>query len=242
MATTVYRLKDGTRIPSVTTILGDVIAKPQLIAWANRIGLQGIKYGEYMDELADIGTAAHELAKCSLSGRAPVLPNLNPDQLTQATNCFLKFQDWQAQHRYKVLHVEHKMVSEELGYGGTTDAVCEFYGPIIEEQALADTPLNPGPGIIELWDFKTGKAIYDDYGYQLAAYARAARESGLQIQRVRVIRIGRNEDEGFEQVVIDGKTLELYWSVFLHALHIYRAKRELEYMSRGGGRFAASRN
>lgn len=231
MATTVYRLKDGTRVPSVTTILGDVLAKPALIAWANKLGLQGIKVGEQLDELADIGTAAHELAKSALSGRPPALPHLNDDQLTQATICYGKFVDWQSQHRFEVIDVEAKLISEELGYGGTTDALCRFY----------DGP-DAAVGVMELWDFKTGKAIYDDHFFQLAAYARAARENGYMIQRVRLIRIGRNEDEGFEQVTVDGKKLELYWSVFLHCLHIYRTKRELEYLARGGGRFAASAN
>ena len=237
MATTTYRLKDGTRIPSVTTILGAVIAKPALVAWANKLGLQGIKVGEQLDELADIGTAVHELAKASLSNRAPKLPYLNPDQLTLATNCYHKFIDWQTQHSYRVVDVESKLISEELGYGGTTDAICEFYGTVATQQTTESA--REAVGVLELWDFKTGKAIYDDYLFQLAAYARAARENGHQVQRIRIIRIGRNEDEGFEQIVVEGKKLELAWTVFLHALHIYRAQRELEYLSRGGGRFAA---
>jgi len=242
MATTIYRLKDGTRVPSVTTILGAVIAKPALVGWANKLGLQGIKVGEQLDELADIGTAVHELAKASLSNRAPNLPVLNPDQLTLATNCYNKFTEWQAQHKYEPLDVEMKLISEELGYGGTTDALCNFYGRLDEPtESNGGVPLNPSIGVLELWDFKTGKAIYDDYLFQLAAYARAARENGHNVQRIRIIRIGRNEDEGFEQIVVDGKKLELAWTVFLHALHIYRAQHELEYLSRGGGKFAASK-
>jgi hypothetical protein len=38
---TIYKLADGSRVPGVTTIVG-MKAKPQLIDWANRIGLEGI--------------------------------------------------------------------------------------------------------------------------------------------------------------------------------------------------------
>ena len=38
---TVYKTKDGKRVPGVTTILG-VINKPALVRWANNLGLQGI--------------------------------------------------------------------------------------------------------------------------------------------------------------------------------------------------------
>ena len=33
---TVYRLKDGTKVPGVTTILNATINKPALIKWANQ--------------------------------------------------------------------------------------------------------------------------------------------------------------------------------------------------------------
>ena len=36
-----YKLADGTQVPGVTTITGQ-LNKPALIIWANRLGLQGI--------------------------------------------------------------------------------------------------------------------------------------------------------------------------------------------------------
>ena len=40
-AHTQYKLVDGTKVPSVTTVLG-ILNKPALVKWANNLGLQGI--------------------------------------------------------------------------------------------------------------------------------------------------------------------------------------------------------
>ena len=52
---TVYKTKDGKRVPGVTTILG-VINKPALVRWANNLGLQGIDSTNYVDATARCGT------------------------------------------------------------------------------------------------------------------------------------------------------------------------------------------
>lgn len=74
-------------------------------------------------------------------------------------------------------------------------------------------------------DFKTGKAIYDEYFVQLAAYVNLLRENGYAVDNVRILRIGRDETEGFEErVVADTST---YFKIFASLLTVYYAKKEV---------------
>jgi hypothetical protein len=212
LPTTIYRLADGTRVPSVTTILDAVLAKPALVSWANKLGLQGIRVHEYVDDLADVGAAVHELCKSSLTGRKPNLPPLSPDQLQQATTCFSKFLDWRNTQDVEVLRAEQPLVSESLRYGGTIDVIVR----------------RRQDGVTAIWDFKTGRAVYDDHLFQVSGYAHLARENGYDVTEAWIVRVGRSEDEGFEAVRFGIEKLQLGWAVFKHARAIYDIKRELE--------------
>jgi hypothetical protein len=204
----------------VTTILNRVLAKPGLVQWANRLGLEGKRVDDEVNSAADVGTAVHELARAEIAGRKPVLPPLSPDQLQQATNSFSKFLDWRKARRVQVIATERSLVSESMCYGGTVDAVVQDF----DDEELT------------IWDFKTGRAIYDEHLFQVAGYAHLCRENGMPVSSAWVIRFGKTEDEGFEAVRFDLPKLELGWRVFQHCAHIYRLLQELDYMSRGGGR------
>ncbi len=67
---TVYKTKDGQRVPSVTTILG-ILNKPALLDWAWRCGCDGINYKAIRDNAADIGTLAHYMIMTYLRGEKP---------------------------------------------------------------------------------------------------------------------------------------------------------------------------
>jgi hypothetical protein len=210
MATTVYRLRDGTRVPSVTTVLAE-LNKPALVSWANKLGLSGIKVNEYRDSLADVGTAVHELAKSHLAAREPKLPSLDESQLEMATRSFEKFLAWSDNHEINPLVVERPLVSELHRYGGTPDALCVIDGRVC------------------IVDFKTGRAVYDDFGFQVAGYEQLFSENGYPtVQKAVIVRIGRDEDEGFDVVEWGRSKLELYREVFLDALHIYHVKRVID--------------
>ena len=85
-----YELKDGTWVPGITTIL-QIKNKPQLVPWANKLGLEGIEVGKYVDELADIGTIAHERIKCFLKNEEFDTSDFTENQLKCAEPCFDKF-------------------------------------------------------------------------------------------------------------------------------------------------------
>ncbi len=197
---TVYRAVDGRRLPSVTTVLS-VLNKPALIKWAHGLGLKGIDLTGYVDELASIGTLAHKMILNHLSGETTETSSYTSEQVDLAENCFLKYLTWEKEHAVEPLMVETPLVSNDLMFGGTPD----FYGMV--------------DGQTTLIDFKTGKAIYKDYWYQLGGY------SLLLAQRpscYRILNIGRSEDERFVEetrVSIDRER-----EIFLHCLAIHKLK------------------
>ena len=206
-AHTVYKLSDGkTRVPGATTICG-LLNKPYLVKWANNLGLEGISSTDYTDEAANIGTLAHAMVQADLQGTELNMNQYSPDQVDQAENALISFFEWKKHHELMPIRCEAKLVSDQYRYGGTIDCYCMLDG-------------RP-----TLLDFKTGKAIYEDYFLQLAAYKNLLEELKLPVEEVRILRIGRQENEGFEDRLVDNT--EKYFEIFKHLLEVYYLKREL---------------
>ena len=206
-AHTVYKATDGTRVPGVTTILG-ILNKPALIKWANNLGLQGIDSTKYRDEMADIGTLAHKMIVDYFNKAKTDTTDYSKNQIELAENCLLSFWEWEREHKIKVIMAEKTLVSEEFGFGGTIDCYC----------LLDDKPT--------LLDFKTGKAIYPEMFYQLAAYSQLLSEARHPIAVARILRIGRDNDEGFEERLVADTTKHL--ELFKHCLAIYNLQKEIK--------------
>lgn len=205
-AHTIYKLADGKRVPGVTTILG-VLNKPALVSWANKLGLEGIDSTKYVDESARIGTLAHYLVQCDLTGEIPDLSNYGAFEIDKAENSLLSYYEWKKTKDIVAIKNEMPLVSEEYGYGGTIDCLCTLNG--------------------ETWllDFKTGKAIYPEMLTQLAAYMQLLKENGYEVKKARILRIGRDETEGFEERVIT--QFEQHWELFKHCLAIYQLQKQI---------------
>ena len=199
-----YKSQMGIKVPGVTTIL-NLLAKPALVPWANKLGLQGIDTNKYVDELADIGTLAHYFIMCHLTKQTPETSDYSQSQIDRAENCFLSYLEWEKHHKVEPNMTEAALVSEEFLFGGMVD----FYG-------LVD-------GLYTLMDFKTGRAIYDEYWYQVAAYRALLEEQLYRVDRVIILRIGRDEDEGFDER--NRVNLSVEWKIFLACLEIYKLKK-----------------
>ena len=205
-AHTQYKLPDGTKIPGVTTVLG-ILNKPALVKWANNLGLQGIDSSKYRDEMADIGTLAHQMILDYFKGDKTDTSEYSSSQIELAENCLLSFWEWEKGHKIEVILAEAKLVSQEYRFGGTIDCFCKLDGQ---------------PTLL---DFKTGKAIYPEMFCQLAAYEQLLAEAGQLIEVTRILRIGRDADEGFEERTI-GK-LDKQWQVFVNCLSIYNLQKDI---------------
>jgi len=203
---TVYKLASGDRVPSVTTILG-ILNKPALLDWAWRCGCDGLDYKAVRDSAADIGTLAHYLVMCHLTGQEPDTSEYSAQDIEQAETCLIKFWEWEKGREIKPILVETPLISERNRVGGTID----FYGEVDGQKVLID--------------FKTGKAIYSEALIQVSTYKHLLEENGYQVNNVKILRIGRNEDEGFEERTI-GK-LDKQWELFLNCRNIYNLQKEI---------------
>lgn len=202
-----YKTKDGKPAPGVTTVLGE-LNKPALIHWAWGLGMKKIDYRKYRDKMADIGTIAHGLIHQDLTGEEFDLSEYAQDDIDTAENCLLSYFEWRKAHTLKPILCEAELVSDIYCYGGTPD----YYG-------MCDD-------FLTIIDYKSGKAIYDEYIYQVAAYKQLLEEAGHKVQKARILRIGRDETEGFEERLISDLTP--YFNIFKGALAVYHAKKELK--------------
>jgi len=204
---TVYKVADGTKAPSVTTVLG-ILNKPALLDWAWRLGCEGVDYKAVRDNAADIGTLAHYLILCDLKKQKPDTSEYSPADVDKAENCLIKYYGWLKEHPIEPVLVEEPLVSERFGFGGTIDCLAKLNGDLI------------------LIDHKTGKSIYDEMFYQLAAYKALLNEHGHDIKSCRILRIGRENTGDFEERIIND--LDKQWQVFLACLSIYKLKRSIK--------------
>ena len=208
----IYKLKDGkTRVPGVTTITG-LEAKPYLIPWANRLGLEGIKSTEYVDHLAEIGTMSHQMVADHLRGEKTDTSEYTKEQIDKAENSFLSYLEWEKGKTIEPILIETPLVSEAYKYGGQIDSLLKV------------------DGVLGLHDLKTGKAIYDDWFTQLIAYTYLLFENGYvedwATLPATILRIGRDETEGFE--VGYAHHQELLFEKFLTLRKLYELNKEIK--------------
>lgn len=205
-AHTIYKNQDGKRLPGVTTITG-LMDKPALKYWANGLGLNGIDVRKYVDDMADIGTLAHQMAEDAILGNKTITDDYSKNQIDLAENCLLKFYEWLKDLKYEVIFIENQLVSEKYQYGGTCDMFLRIDGKNI------------------LIDIKTCKAIYDEMETQVAAYKMLIEENGNKVDECYILRIGRSEDEGFEYRKIN--KIDLHEQRFINLREQYELNRQI---------------
>jgi len=204
----VYKLKDGTKVPGVTTIT-NILAKPALIPWAWNLGRMGIDFRKFRDDKADIGTLAHYLVMCHLKNEKPDTDDYSKKQIDQAENCLLSYFEWEKHYELKPVLVEQPLVSEKYKFGGTLDCLTRLY---------------PDSSNTCLIDYKTGKGIYPEYRYNAAAYKLLLEEHGHKVKQAIILNIGRDENEAFKtEFLLD---LEKEKEIFLHCLAIYNLRKQ----------------
>lgn len=145
-----YFVADGSKVPSVTTIIGKFKESGGLIHWAWDLGIQGKDYRKVRDDAASSGTLAHSLVERWIK-KEPLSIEGDPEVVKRANNAFEIFLEWAQQTRLEVTETEVRLVSERHRFGGTLDAML----------------VN---GKRSLGDWKTSNSVYSDYLFQLAGY------------------------------------------------------------------------
>lgn len=209
-----YRLKDGTLVPGATTVLRMIDKSGPLMRWAWKLGLEGIDYNKYRDKAAEVGTLAHYMIECELSGKEPDLTEYSPELIDKAENCLISWYEWRKSHDLEPILIEEPMVSERYKFGGTIDCCCILNGTKT------------------LLDFKTGKGIYPSMLVQLSAYRNLLEENGHSIQQAVILNIGRQESEQFQTRFVGLKDMDELWEgFFVPALTMHWANKKWKVVS-----------
>lgn len=143
-----YKLPDGTKLPSVTTVLG-AMKKDAIMAWRKRVG--EAEANRISKKATGRGTNVHSLCEKYLNNES--LGQMMPD----AQEMFLSLKP--LLNRINNIHYQEQALwSTQLGMAGRVDCIGEFDGEL------------------SVIDFKTSKKIktkvqIEDYFWQTSAYA-----------------------------------------------------------------------
>lgn len=205
-----YRNKNGAIVPGVTTVIS-LLAKPALVNWAFKLGVQGEDMNKVRDLAADIGTAAHYLSECRLTGEEPDLRHFTPYVVDIANKLMVPFDKYTRDNPSRLLASEAGVMSEKWQFGGTIDWVC--------------VPENTGK--VTLRDIKTSAGIYDEYRIQLAAYRVAWDENhpDTPIEAVEAIHLDKKT---YLLTVYPFGDLSNEWEIFKHLRAIYVIQKNLD--------------
>lgn len=198
--------------PGVTTITGELgWNKGVLINWANKLGLQGLEAGKYVDDKASIGTLAHQMVLDYFRKAKTETDDFTANQISLAENCLLSFFAWAKGKEVEPILLETPLIHERLGFGGTPD----FYGKV--------------EGELMLLDFKTGKGIYDEYFVQVAGgYLILLEEHKHKVGAIHILNIPRSEDEAFQIKPLPHDKWQVCKDIFLNCLNTYKLKKLLK--------------
>lgn len=206
-----YLLKSGKIVPGASTIAG--VDKPvgPLMAWAHKLGLQGISYRQSVDDAANAGTIGHFLIECHLKGNQADLSDFTPEAISKGEMVFGKFLGHWDQEHLECVASEVQLVSEMYGYGGTLDIMAR------DRQ-----------GRLTLIDIKSSKGIYESMLFQLAGYEHLWCENNEeQVDRRAIFRNGKLSDKKSDTEIKWMGDMQRYFDVFLAQLNLMNAKKKL---------------
>jgi len=209
-----YKNSKEQKIVGVTTAL-NILAKPALITWAYKKGIDGENLYE-KDESANIGTVIHARILGYFLGYEIDSYNISPQVWDWSENSINSFKELIKKKEIQVIITETPLVSEKYQYGGTLDLYAYFNG------------------VRELWDFKSGSGIYEDNIYQLAALNNLIIENGYEPpERVVPVNIPKSPDDSFAIQSISTNNLEDEFKIFLNYVDTYYRKKNIKNRKKG---------
>jgi len=153
----------------------------------------------------DIGTDLHELYEKWKLGKPFIEPK---DNIIKPM--FDKLRIFDKELGIKPIHIEKKIYSKKYGYAGTLDLICTTK----KSKELC------------LIDWKTSKAIYDNYIYQPMAYKIAyEEETGEKIKQMKIIRIPKN---GQAIEIRDVKFSKIHFKAFIGLVYQWHSNNLLK--------------
>jgi len=212
-----YKLKDGTKVPGCTTIIGRWKDSGGLLQWAFKQGQSGAAtLYEKRDEAADVGTFCHALVEAHINGTEMPKPpaTFTDDMAKMANQAYESFLLWERQSHLTVVEQEMSLVSETVCFGGTPDAI-----------AMIDDKLC-------LLDWKSSKGIYYDYLIQCAAYLNLYQENHpnrILTGGVHIVRFGKaGGDFTHRHFAADHPAIATAWGQFCRFRDAYDDDKKLK--------------
>lgn len=209
MPKNVYRLKDGTEVPGVTTLVKLADDMGGLIGAAAKIGPG---YRELWNRETDIGTAVHDMIVQHIEERPVINPLEDPDLRFSAYLGFRAAEVWLIRSGVRPIEWEVSLVSEGHRFGGQIDLV-----------ALTEA------GEMIIVDWKTSKAFYSNMMTQVAAYRELWNENYPErpiTGGAYVVRLGKADGACYPRYYPPWK-LDVGWIYFLLMRQVWGAQKEL---------------
>ena len=179
-----YNLPDGTKLPSVTTVVG-AQKKQMFIEWRKRVGDE--EANRVTKKATSRGTNVHKICENYLNNEPSYMKGIMPDALEM----FLSIKPF----LNKINNIHYQEValwSKRLGLAGRVDCIGEY------------------DGVLSSIDFKTSKRVkshedIEDYFWQTTAYALMYEEIvGVPIdQLVIIMAVENNKPLIFKQKTAD---------------------------------------
>jgi len=158
----VYINAEGNRVMRVSEVI-KVLAKDQLITWANMLGLKGISHKDELTRTANIGSLCHDVLDKYFDKHYladidyDAFNVLDPNDQEEALHAIDSFFEWydriKDKYPFRVKFTELVVVGHDLG--GTIDCGIEGWRD---------------PRKVIFVDYKTGKDFYLAQFLQLAGY------------------------------------------------------------------------
>jgi len=210
---TKYQLKDGTIVPSTTTVTNETLGwnKSVLMNWGIRMVKEGKDPQKMTSDAAQTGTLAHALCEAWIKGEDYAVPEEYTEaQEVKAMKALMAFKEWAEQARPEFLDTELKMVSEKMRAGGTCDGIFKMNDRLY------------------LYDIKTSKGVYEEMKVQLGCYTGMYEElfPDRHIHGGVILRLDK-ESGDFHYHAISRETMDIGFKIFKHCRSIYHLKREL---------------
>jgi genome maintenance exonuclease 1 len=162
-----YTIPDGTRLPSVTTVLG-AQKKQGIMEWRQRVG--EVEANKISKQATSRGTNVHTICENYLNNKPDFMKGIMPD----AVELFLSMKPF-LNNINNIHYQEQALWSTQLGLAGRVDCIGEFDGEL---------------SVIDFKTSKRPKQIEDieDYFWQTTAYACMYEELiGVPINKLVII-------------------------------------------------------
>jgi len=166
-----------------------------------------VQHQKVKEEAADLGSKVHAWAEAYIKAKPADRKKMELPDDERVLNGVTAFLKWLKDYKVKFIESEKLVYSKKYDYVGLMDLKAEINGKLA------------------LVDFKTSKGVYNEYGYQTAAYMAAdEEESGCKYEERWIIKFGK-DDGDFAAYKLDN--FELDFKAFVAALTLKKVEKEL---------------